>query len=354
MNHGSRVLPAAGSLLLVALAAAAVPACTRYVELDRGPQAHYQTSFPITDTSGELGRALGSVKRIMVAVEYDTYLFPEGVSPTEAELDDPAILERATDTLAISRTRSATAVLVSVTSRNVGLVTANHAVHYPDTVAEYYRSEGVGVADGSDGRRIRSLSVKRRQSNWIVGLPDVATFEVLAFDDESDVALIGFEYPEDEEIESVRPLPVANGDPGRLSWGAFVYVLGHPSGYPMATRGIVSLSYGDESDSFVVDGLWNEGMSGGPVLAVRGDDGSLEWVGMARAASARSEARIVPPEGAVEQHDPDEPYEGPVYLEEVPRIQYGIMLSVPVTAIRRLIDDRRDDLQERGYRFPTF
>ena len=31
------------------------------------------------------------------------------------------------------------------------------------------------------------------------------------------------------------------GDASRLTWGSFVYVLGYPQGYPMVTRGIVSL-----------------------------------------------------------------------------------------------------------------
>ena len=346
-----------GFLPVLLLAMGAASGCSWIFDRspDFGPQAYYQTAYPVHDMSEELARAFEAVKRITVSASYDVYIFAEEGAPTMAEFSTGQATVEPVDTLSISRNRGATAVVVSATERNVALMTAHHAVHFPDTVAEYYQpAEGEVIVDPDD-RRVRSLSVKTSQSNWIVGLPDVGTFEILAQDRVNDLALIGAQVPEDDdddvEIEELERMGL-DGEPTRLAWGSFVYVLGHPASYPMVTRGIVSLPEGEGSDSFVVDGLWNQGMSGGPVLAIRGEDGRLEWVGMARAASAGGEHLFVPPEGAVEEQDPDEPYEGPIYLQEVQRIRYGIMLAVPMTEIRSFIDEHRTELLGRGFDLP--
>ena len=62
--------------------------------VDRGPQAHYQTAFPVQDTSRELERAFRSLKRLAYTAEYETFLFAPGAGVTEADLVDPAVLER--------------------------------------------------------------------------------------------------------------------------------------------------------------------------------------------------------------------------------------------------------------------
>jgi hypothetical protein len=106
--------------------------------------------------------------------------------------------------------------------------------------------------------------------------------------------------------------------------------------------------------SFLIDGLWNEGISGGPILAVRGQDGSLEWVGIARAAAGRLEHRLTPDPESIQALDQRQLYEGRIYLEEIQRILYGISLSVPMTTIREFINRNRADLRRRGWEVPRF
>ena len=146
-------------------------------------------------------------------------------------------------------------------------------------------------------------------------------------------------------------MPVSAGDPSELAVGSFVYVLGYPGGYRMVSRGIAT-PLDDGQDGFVVDGNWNQGVSGGPVLAIRDDGDALEWIGIARAATAVLEPRVVPAPSAVEDYDPRLPYEGPVFLEETLRIQYGVTLSVPMTVIRRFMQRNRSRLDQRGYAVP--
>lgn len=314
------------------------------------PQAHFQTAFPSTDTSEELEEVLASLVRIRVSWRYQTHIFQEASAPMEAHLDRPDILTGASDTVQTEQTRAATAVLVGHEGGRSVLVTAAHAVSLPDTVVQFY-GDGTGTPGGL--RRIRSISILTHRADWVVGLPGLEPFQVLATDEINDVALIGVEEGPSPLPPGTQPLSVRAGDPARLSWGSFVYVLGFPAGYPMVTRGIVSDPAGTQTGAFVVDGLWNEGVSGGIILGIRGDGSGMEWVGMARAAAARTESRLRPAEDAMQDREPWERYDGPLFLEEARHIQYGITLAVPMDAVQRFMDRHRSRLRAEGWTVPT-
>lgn len=337
------------------LALAVIAGCggARHVELDAGRQAYYRTGYPLQDASPALERTLASVTRIHVTVAYEGYLFPEAVAPTVADLADAGVRARAADTLSVIRSREATAVAIGSRSGRVTLLTARHAIHHPDTIYEYFGG-AERAARRVDVPKVRSLLVKRRQTNVVIGPGEVRGFEILAHDEPTDLALIGYRASFREGPQAVRPLSARGGDAARLSWGSFVYVLGYPAGYPMVTRGIVSVAPERSRGGFVVDGLWNEGMSGGLILGVRGEGGDLEWLGMVRAAAAEVESRLVAPERAIDSHDFDLPYQGPIFLEDTLRIRYGIMLPVSITEIRRFVDRHRPELRRAGYEVNRF
>jgi hypothetical protein len=223
-------------------------------------------------------------------------------------------------------------------------------VFRPDTIVEYV---GGDLESTDPGRGIRTLQVKSRQVNWVLDLPGARTFQLLAWDEDLDVALIGFRPVATDQLLFARPIAVPAGSPGELLPGSFVYILGYPGGYGMVSTGVATPIDGGR-DGFVVDGNWNRGVRGGAILAVRGDGTTLEWVGMARAASATVEERIVPPPSAARLQDPRLPYEGPVFLEETLRIQYGVTLSVPMTTIREFIERNRRQLARIGYGAPAY
>ncbi len=348
-----RCPPAAALVPAVLLLSLGSTACTRYVTVDRLPQAYYQTSFPTRDVSGALEEAFRAVKRIRVSGFYTDYRFSPGSAPLEGDPLGPDVLARAVDTSSSSTTREASAVQVAQASLRVTLLTNQHAIQFPDTIVEYGEVAEEGRPE--PGRRtIHRISIKKDQYNLVVDRSTLRPFEVLVEDPLSDLALIGTVYPNDAESRSLSLLRVRVGDSERLSWGSFVYVLGHPGGYPMVTRGIVSDPGREATSSFLIDGLWNEGTSGGPILAIRGDDGSLEWVGIARAAAGRTELRLAPDPELPESKDQRLLYEGRIYLEETQRILYGISLSVPMTTIREFMDRNRANLRSRGWALPVF
>ena len=346
---GLSALMSASILLVLGLTSSG---CTRYVTADRLPQAYYQTAPPLRDVSKILEESFLAVKRIRVTGIYDHYRFSPASAPLEGDRLSPEVLARAVDTFETSTSKAASAVQIAQAGLKVTLLTCQHAIQFPDTVLEYSDTSGTGLPEGP--RAIHRVSIKRSQYNLVADRTFLFPFEVLAEDAQADLAFIGTVYPLNAQHRALATLPARMGDSDRLSWGSFVYVLGHPGGYPMVTRGIVSDPGRSSLSSFLIDGLWNEGMSGGPILAIRGDDGALEWVGIARAAAGRVEYRLAPDPEMVPSQDERLLYEGRIYLEEVQRVLYGISLSVPMTEIRGFMNRNRAELRSRGWALPTF
>jgi hypothetical protein len=192
------------------------------------------------------------------------------------------------------------------------------------------------LAQTDTGRFLESVSIRTRQRNLVLGLAEPETFRIIARDSALDIAVIGVDLKVDDPGD-MRVLDIRRGDPSRLAWGSFVYVLGYPRGFPMVTRAIVSDPNRGRDNSFLLDGLFNRGISGGLILAVRGDTEQLEWVGMAMAASAQHEFILLPDDGRVEETGMLMPYDGRLHIERVTRIDYGITFSVPMTSIRRFM-----------------
>lgn len=319
---------------------------------ERSPPAYYQTAYPSHDVSEELGAVWTSVKRILVSGMYHTWVFDELGAPTDAEPLDDEVLSRAIRTTSQYRGRAATAVVLSVRERNALLLTAEHSIDFPDTVAQYFEAGGSEAVTGGAPGGLRAVSVLVQRSNGIRIGKGLEPFQVLARDPDHDLALIGVRLPPGPDQDAISPLPVPAGRSSRLSWGSFVYTVGFPGGYPMVTRGIVSDPGRSPARRFLTDGMWNEGMSGGLVLAVRGRGGGLEWVGMARASAGTVEYRLGAPEQVEEAHEPWRPYSGPIFIREMKRIQYGISHSVPLGPIRRFLARHRSELEGSGYSVP--
>jgi S1-C subfamily serine protease len=314
---------------------------SRYVPADRPPQAFYQTSFPIHDTSGELERIFRSVKRIQVTGYYTTYRFTRADSITDADLRVRGTFRRATEQFTFDHSKSGTATIINRLGNNLTLITNDHVTRLPDTIVVYYGDPPGARAGPRPPRAIESVSIRTDQRYMVIGLSELASFRVTARDSANDIATISVDLIAEGAGDLVRVLRVPIGDPSRLSWGSFVYVLGYPRGYRMVTRGIVSDPNRTRDNSFLLDGLFNRGISGGLILAVRGDTGALEWVGMATGTSAQPEYLLIPERRELEDYGFLMPYEGNLYIERVSRIDYGITFSVPMTAIQRFLNPPR-------------
>jgi hypothetical protein len=323
------------AIWLAAFGPAFIGGCTsRYVSTDHGPQAYYRTGFPQHDTSRELERLMRSVKRLHVTGHYETFMFDADARVTREQLRLPATYAQARATHTFTRSKSGTATAIERAGDHLQLITNAHTTRWPDTVVSYFAT---APGQARRDRIVESVAILRRQSNVIVDVPGTSEFVVVARDTLVDVALISAHERPPAGRGAVPLARIRQGDPARLVWGSFVYVLGYPRGYPMVTRAVVSDPRRDRDDGFLLDGLFNRGISGGLVLAVRGDTDELEWVGLATSAAAQSELVLVPENRIIEEDGILMPYRGNLYVEQVTRIDYGITFSVPMTAVARFL-----------------
>lgn len=339
--------------LLIVLATGALASCApapRLVSTDGRSLAYYQTSFPIHDTSRDLEEAVRSVKQISYTAEYTTHLFTFEEGVTEADLRGD-VSGRAARTFQEVQSKAGTATIIGRSMDRITLLTTHHVVYLPEVVVQFYEQEP--GARRNTPLRVSSVSYRTSELGGLLQHPDLGPFEVLARDDVNDLAVLGMRLREWSDAAQYPPIRLRMGDARQLSWGSFVYVLGFPRGYPMVTRAIVSDPDRDGRGAFFTDGLWNEGISGGMILAVRGETGALEPVGLARAGAADRELRLLPDTtGLPVDEDIVRPYEGPLFLESFLRIQYGITLSVPMTVVNEFLSGSRGLVRSRGYPIP--
>jgi S1-C subfamily serine protease len=341
------------SLVAVLVLGLLISGCSRkYVQTERGPQAYYQTGFPVHDTSRELEQAFRSIKRIEVTGYYRTYRFPQTSSIRMTDLQRRDTFLRAVEEFTFDYTKSGTAVIVSATSSRMALLTNDHVIDFPDTIVQYYSDPAEPSIVDIGEQIVESVSVKINQVNLVYDVIGFYQFHVLVRDSQRDIALLGTDAIEQDSPGRFSTLRFQPGDPTRLSWGSFVYILGYPRGYKMVTRGIVSDPNRDRQGSFLLDGLFNRGISGGVILAVRGDTGELEWVGMARAGSSQTELLLTPERRKIDEHGILLPYEGKLYIERKPRIDYGITISVPMTSIQDFFSRHERQILRHGFHVP--
>lgn len=305
----------------------------------------YDTEFPYRDCSRQLEEIAGTVKRINTIAYYESFMFRREDRVTAGDVDRRLLRRQAEKDEGFHQTASGTATVIYARPPKVALLTCAHIVDHPDTVYNYYADE-----NGDATELLQTVSYKIRQENYITDFRQGGHLEILKMDMKNDIAIMGVEI-EDEE----KYIPVFDYPAGRakdLEWGSFVYVLGYPMGFQMITRGLVSKPQLEEPGMFLIDALFNRGISGGLVLAVRDGVPNFELVGMARSVSAKEEY-VLSPEKEVEEYDYDPlfPYEGSLYVQKRSRINYGITHAVTTETIRRFIEENMMLFDENGFDF---
>lgn len=90
---------------------------------------------------------------------------------------------------------SGTAVTVYSENGNVALLTCAHTITFPDTIIAY-KYDDLGFATNY----IESVSIKEKQVIYVAGFPEGSQVEVLAIDNNADIALIGRKYGAQKEF----------------------------------------------------------------------------------------------------------------------------------------------------------
>ncbi len=303
----------------------------------------YTTSFPTRDVSDELKDILRSVKRISASGIYVTYTFNDRLI-TREELKTVDVNEIADNTISSTASTAGTAISIFSHERRVALLTNAHVVDYPDTVITYIDRDGV-----EPNTFISSVKIKKEQNNLIYDLPEVGNFEIIGINQKSDLALLKVKQSQFPSLRAPA-LNIKSGDPRKLQWGSFVYIMGYPQGHPMVTRGIVSNPNRNDSGDFQTDALFNRGISGGLILGSRDGFRTLEWVGLTNTATATSSIHLVPDPLKAADYRPFDPYTDSIYVEEKREITYGITQSIPIQKIFRFLLSYSVELKRMGFR----
>jgi hypothetical protein len=123
----------------------------------------------------------------------------------------------------------------------------------------------------------------------------------------------------------------------------------------MITRGIVSKPKARQSDYFLIDASFNQGFSGGIVLAIKDGVPNFELVGLGKSASASFENIIIPEKKDYEKvYNPESPYEGELFVELKKNVNYGVTKAISTEAVRGFYKDHRTELMELGFDLDHF
>ncbi len=195
------------------------------------------------------------------------------------------------------------------------------------------------------------MAIKIREHYFINEIPGEGDFEVLVSDKKRDLALLTKKASHDQ-FQKIKPFKYPLGESSNLELGSFVYIIGYPMGHKMITKGIVSNTRDDKSDSFLIDALFNRGFSGGIILAIRDGVPNFELVGIAKSVSAKNEYILTPsPLKSTQQYDTLYPYDGDIHIKRYDNINYGITYTISTDEIIDFLKDNESTLKYRGFDF---
>jgi len=305
----------------------------------------YDSEFPYKNCSKELQEISEAVTKVFCNTYYRNYYFSPDRRVVPKDINKK-LLETADGTVDLKNTVSGTATVIYFQADQIAILTCSHVVSKPDTIINFFTFE-----DNPSEKFVQTVSVKQKQEILVYGMPEDGVFEVLLLDSENDIAILNKEL----KSTTVAKIPVLKypfGKAKELEWGSFVYLIGFPMGYKVITKGIVSQPDRDKRGAFLIDALFNRGLSGGILLAVRDGVPNFEVVGITTSAAAETETVLVPERN--KSYDETVPYEGKIYVDNKKSINYGITKAISAEAILNLIKENREHLLRKGYDFKGF
>src|SRR5699024_10412120 len=304
----------------------------------------YTTAFPTRDVAQLLNRAQQSTVRIISTSYYATYLFDKPSTRLESirsnKLENIASQKKTSE-----ESTAGTSIILDLKPDGQSLlITCAHAVTSPDTLISYFPEE---VAPPNTF--VQSISIKKRQNNFIFDTNNFSTFEVIAQNTLADLALITAQFKTVTD-QSHNSIPFPMGRSENIQTGSFLYVFGFPKGFPMITRGLANTQGLEGRPFFITDALFNPGISGGLIIASNDRFNSFEWVGMARSATADRE-KILIPDPAIDNYEEriGTPYTDDIFIGRKNRISYGITQAIPIREIRSFLSENKDIIRNNGF-----
>ena len=297
----------------------------------------YDSEFTNKSISGDIEKVSLAVHKLNVVAFYMTYEFPPGAMPNALKLNEGNLIIKASSTNMNTQSVAGTVTVVYNNNLLLGMLTCNHIVDFPDTVIAWYRSRAQGI---------RAVAVKVKQNNFVLGLPDGEKVKIVAVDKSNDIVFLKQRVKMTGATVKVLNYPL--GKIKDLDWGSRVFIVGYPLGNLMVTQAIVSKPRSNSASKFLTDAVFNQGISGSPVLAIRDGVPNFELVGMAASTSAKSIYYLKPAdEDQLNQNN--EAYHDEVVVASERMINYGVTYSVTIDEIRRFLRSNKEVLESEGF-----
>ena len=307
----------------------------------------YDSEFPYRNASEQLEEVSESIKMLNYIAYYKAYLFNEDQNILQSDINNnKKIKDSAIEEVYFNESVSGTATIIFYDGLKVGLLTCAHIGDYPDTVLTYFKS-----LDGQNKQIIQHMAVKIREHYFVNEIPGDVDFEVIVSDKERDLAILSKRSLNDP-FRRIKSFKYPLGESSNLELGSFVYIIGYPMGHKMITKGIVSNTRDNRSDSFLIDALFNRGFSGGIILAIKDGVPNFELVGMAKSVSAKNQYFLAPsPLDGQSEYNPHFSYDGDIHVKNFEGINYGITYTISTDDIIDFFMENESILLQKGFNF---
>lgn len=300
---------------------------------------YYTSAFPVVDVSSKLEEIQESIIRISSTGRYRVYQIDEEMQITAEELEEVELSSIASRENMIEESTAGTATVIGKNQNSAYLITCAHTVEFADRVVKYRIGENIPA-----NTYVESVAIKQDQVNIAITPFGLVYYSLVDEDRDKDLALIELDL-DDFNDENLKPLNIYFGASENLRTGSFIYVLGFPRGYKVATRGIVSQANRNRNADFITDALFNRGISGGIILASKNNFASFEWVGIASAGVATHNYFLVPEVNSIDYNEQFQQYTGPVMAQDVSTLNYGLTHSISTRSISEFLSRNRSVLR---------
>jgi len=303
----------------------------------------YDSEFPSKSVSKELSYISSTVKKLDVLAFYSNYYFPKDSNIVKHMLNDSILSLFSLNKSITHKSVLGTATVIYADNNIIGLLTCAHVVDFEDTVYSYYNT---------DSETIKSVAIKIKQQNHVGSLEAGEPIEIVSIDKKMDIALLIKKAIPFDQITPVLNYTVGNIKD--LQWGALVYIMGYPLGNLMVTRAVVSVTNKMKTGVFVTDALYNHGISGSPVFAIRDGAPNFELIGMASSAAALQSNILVSSDDFKAKDNLKIPYEGDIFVDNSKLISYGVTYSVSIDEIVNFMRLNEKDIFDAGFDINKF
>jgi len=303
----------------------------------------YDSEFPSKSVSKELKFISKTVKKLDVLAFYSNHYFSTNENIDKGMLNDSILKGSSIANNITHESVSGTATVVYAHNDIIGLLTCAHVVDFKDTIYTYYKS---------GNKSLKSVSIKIKQQNHVGSFELGEPIEINAIDRKMDIALLVKKGIPFDQVTNVLNYPIGNAKD--LQWGSLVYIMGYPLGNLMVTRAVVSVTNKMKTGVFVSDALYNHGISGSPVFAIRDGIPNFELVGMASSSAAQQSNILVADHDYTDSNETNNIYVGDIFIDNNKLISYGVTYSVTINEILIFIDSNKTEIEANGFYIENF